>query len=133
MKQSFEDGKPVNIFVVNPNAFEWRLSDRWRLGQYDANRSWKEIDSPNVRWKSVNPLVGERIGRSPIITAIPNRLKDEKILMNWDKVIANQAFVKRYIEIKTLRMKELGYTDKQIADAVTKAEKDISNWKNLQT
>ena len=132
IEAEFEDGNPANLFVVNPTAFEWKLSDRWRLGQYDADRQWQEIESPNVRWESLNPLPGERIGRSPIITAIPNRLKDEKLLATWAKLIDSQAFIKRYIEIKVTRMKELNYTDAQIEAAVKKAETDIAGWRNLQ-
>ena len=132
VETEFEDMMPVNVHVVPPYAFEWRMTDRWRMGQYDDDRQWQEITSPNVRWESVNPLVGERVGRSPIITAIPNRLRDEKLLDNWSKIIANQAFVKRYIQIEAIKMKAAGYSDAQIDKAVTKAEKDIAGWKNLQ-
>ena len=124
--------EPANIFVVNPNAFEWRLSDQWRLGQYDDNRQWQEIESPNVRWDSLNPLVGERIGRSPILSAIPHQIRDEELMASWSKLVHTQAFVKRFIEIKVLRMKELGYTDEQITAAVATAKVELKKWENLK-
>ena len=132
---------PSSVFAVDPRWFRWQLKDKgtgdgqmWYLGQNvgdDAGDPWSEIDSPNVLWLSINPLVGERMGRSPLQTAFSPLIGDTQLLDAMTKVIQTQAFVRRYIQFKVLKAKELNYSDTQIDQMVKDAKKDMTAWANL--
>ena len=140
VERVFDDkGRPSSVFSLDPRWFKWELKDKgppdgqmWYLGQNTgAKNAWEELDSPNILWLSINPLVGERTGRSPLATAFPSLIGDSQLLDSMTKVIKTQAFVRRYIQFKVLEAKEAGYSDTQIAQMVKEAEADMSAWRNL--
>lgn len=128
-----EAGNPLNLWVIDPRWFEWRLTDKqWQLGQYETASEWKPIESPNVVWLAVNPLVGERTGRSPIQTSFTSSLDDAALIGNLSKIVRTQAGVRRYIQFKVLEMKKAEFTDDEIDAEIAQAQKDMDQWANLK-
>ena len=137
-----ENQRPSSVFCLDPRWFKWTLKDKgtadgqmWYLGQNtgsDSKNPWQELDSPNILWLSVNPLVGERTGRSPITTAFSSLVGDSQLLDAMTKVIQTQAFVKRYIQFKVLDAKDKGYSDSQIDRMVKDATADMQSWATLK-
>lgn len=138
VERVFVDGMPSSVFCLDPRWFRWELQNKtqdgqmWYLGQFTGkNGNWEELDSPNILWVSINPLVGERTGRSPIVTAFDPIIKDTKLLTAMTDVIQTQAFVRRYIQYRALEAKQAKFTDSQIAAMTEKAEKDMQKWGSL--
>ena len=134
-----EKHRPSSIYSVDPRWFEWKLMDagvdgqRWFLGQYTGeHNTWEKLaETPNVLWLSVNPLIGERAGRSPLATAFDPLIKDTELLNDLSEVVRTQAFVRRFIQYQTLKMKELGYSETAIDQMTKDAAKDMTKWANL--
>ena len=134
-----EKSMPSSIYSVDPRWFEWRLMDagidgqRWFLGQYTGEQNtWEKLaETPHVLWLSVNPLIGERSGRSPLATAFDPLIKDTELLDDLSEVVRTQAFVRRFIQYQTLKMKELNYSESAIATLTAEAAADMNKWANL--
>ena len=135
-----EKGRPSSVFAIDTRWFEWRLHDTpidgqmWFLGQFTGEQNtWERLaETPHVMWLSVNPLVGERTGRSPLASAFDPLIKDTRMLDDLSEVISTQAFIRRYIQFKVIEMKNAGYSDSKIAELVKEAQDDMSAWSNLK-
>lgn len=134
-----KQGRPSSVFCMDTRWFEWKLQDAgidgqmWFLGQNTGDRqSWERLrETPNVLWVSINPLIGERMGRSPIVTAFDPALKNTELLDALSKVVKTQAFVKRFLQIQQLKMKEVGFTSTEIDKLTSEAHDDVKKWAGL--
>ena len=134
-----ENNMPSSIYSVDPRWFEWRLMDagvdgqRWFLGQFTGEQdTWEKLaETPHVLWLSVNPIVGERSGRSPLATAFDPLIKDTELLSDLSEVVRTQAFVRRFIQYQTLRMKELNFSQSDISQMTNEASDDMKKWAGL--
>ena len=130
---------PSNLFCYDTKWAEWRkVKDKidgsvWKLGQNPAGKDWQEITSPNVFFYSITPLMGEKKGLGMMDTGFPSLISASLMLKDLRSVVANHAFIQRYIEIKTLEMKKAGLSTTEIQTQTASLKAQIAaEWGNLK-
>ena len=86
-----------NFWINDPTWVEWRLltekgQTRWALGHY-KNSKWVEIDSPNIYYLSANPLIGERVSRSPLQTALFPAVAQSAMVNSLQRILESGQLV----------------------------------------
>ena len=106
-----EMNRPENLWVPDPKWVEWRLirqqgSERWALGNYRGG-SWKEIETPNVWYRSGDPLVGDRSSRAPLQTSLFPAVSQTAMIRSLQSVIDVHAWAQTVFVVKKLELMKL--------------------------
>ena len=103
-----ESAYPENLWIPDPKWVEWRLirqnnQERWALGNYRGG-SWTEIDTPNVWYRSGDPLIGDRSSRSPLQTALFPAIAQTSMIKSLQSVIDIHAWAQTVFSVKKLEL-----------------------------
>ena len=126
-----------NFFCVDPKFayFQGRRDevDGWVPELYQwVNGKKVVIDSENVIYMSMNPLIDDIAGHSMIQTAFPPVISDTLMMQDLRKVIANHAWVQRFIAINQVALKQAGFTWEEIKEIVKRDRAMIAkDWQDL--
>ena len=99
------------IHVVDPKWYHAKLIDtqgsqRWVIGRY-INSEFTPIDSPNIRFQGINTLVGERMARSPLQTAVWPALAEADMLSTLQSLMNVTLFSQKIIKILERKIMEV--------------------------
>ena len=132
LQTEFDDMRtPLGIKVVDPKWYKAELQQdgdrqKWFIGRY-VDGEFQKIESPNIRFQGINTLVGERLARSPLQTAVWPALAEDKMLKTLQSLMDVSLFSQRIIKILELEIAKIlpNSTEADRKALVTSAEAKI--------
>ena len=126
-----------NFFCIDPRYAYWEgvkdPNDGWipQLMQWQ-NGQKIVIDSPNVIFMAINPLIDDIEGIGLAQTAFPPVLGDTFLFQDLRKVMRNHAWMQRFIAINQVELRQAGYSWEQVKEIVARDRQMIQEeWSNL--
>lgn len=129
---------PTNLFVINPTTLYFRSrgdgdgSTIWDLGQYDDEDRFKVLSPDRVFYDATNPLVDKFKGHSMVAPAFPSVLGAKFMLRDLQDVIHNHAWVRKFIRINDLELRDKGLKPETIKKRVSDIETMIKANNNFK-
>ena len=126
-----------NIFVVDPDSLYFRSrpdkvdGEIWDLIQYSRRGKVVVLSPDRVFYDGVNPLLGELKGHSMIAPAFPSAIGSSLMLKDLREVLEKHAYVRRFLKINDIAMKQAGYSPADINTRITKSAADIKKHKRF--
>lgn len=131
---TFDDMRqPENIFVIDPDTLYFKYENEvWELGQYSEDGDFMPLSPDRVFYDAINPLIGEQKGHSMIAPAYPSAIGEQVMLQALPGVVTNQAWLRRFIRINDIAMRQANFSPKEIKDRIASARRNITKAGNLK-